>query len=63
MFICQVIAIYVIITASVYNLCVDLDTTSQRVSLLKSCLGYLLPSLTINEEKNKENVSHDTTER
>ena len=53
-FICQVIAIYAIITASIYNLSVDSDKTSLRVSLLSSCLGYLLPSPTINKEKNKK---------
>ena len=63
MFICQVIAIYAIISASIYNLSVDSDQTSLWVSLLSSCLGYLLPSPTINKEKNEENVLHDTSEQ
>ena len=62
-FICQVIAIYAIIFASIYNLSVDSDQTSLWVSLLSSCLGYLLPSPTINKEKNEENVLHDTAEQ
>ena len=63
MFICQVIAICAIISASIYNLSVDSDQTSLWVSLLSSCLGYLLPSPTINKEKNEENVLHDTAEQ
>ena len=62
-FICQVIAIYAIITASTYNLSVDPDKTSLWVSLLSSCFGYLLPSPTINKEKHEENVLHDTPEQ
>ena len=62
-FICQVIAIYAIITASIYNLSVDADKTSLWVSLLSSCLGYLLPSPTINKEKNEENILHVTPEQ
>ena len=62
-FICQVIAIYAIISASIYNLSVDSDQTSLWVSLLSSCLGYPLPSPTINKEKNEENVLHDTAEQ
>ena len=62
-FICQVIAIYAIITASIYNLSVDSDKTSLWVSLLSNCLGYLLPSPTINKEKNEENVLHESTEQ
>ena len=62
-FICQMIAIYAIISASIYNLCVDSDQTSLWVSLLSSCLGYLLPSPTINKEKNEENVLHDIAEQ
>ena len=57
------VAIYAIITVSIYKLSVDSDKTSLWVSLLSSCLGYLLPSPTINKEKNKENVSHDTPEQ
>ena len=62
-FICQVIAIYAIISASIYNLSVDSDQSSLWVSLLSSCLGYLLPNPTINKEKNEENVLHDTAEQ
>ena len=62
-FISQVIAIYAIISASIYNLSVDSEQTSLWVSLLSSCLGYLLPSPTINKEKNEENVLHDTAEQ
>ena len=62
-FICQVIAIYAIIAASIYNLCVDSGKTPLWVSLLSSCLRYLLPSPTINKEEKKENVLLDTPEQ
>ena len=62
-FVCQVIAIYAIIAASIYNLCADSGKTHLWVSLLSSCLGYLLPSPTINKEEKKENVLLDTPEQ
>ena len=40
----QIIAIYFVIGFSIYNITVGNQNTNLRITLLSSCLGYLLPS-------------------
>ena len=54
MFICQVIAIYAIITASIYNLSADLDKTSLWVSLLRVALGICYQVRQLTKKKTKK---------
>ena len=50
-FICQIVPIYAIICASIYNLTVASEHTNLWVSLLSSCLGYLMPNPVIKQKK------------
>jgi hypothetical protein len=46
-FLCQVLILYTVIIASIYNLTVQSQNSTLWTALLSSCLGYLLPSPTI----------------
>jgi len=57
-FICQVIAIFIVIIACVVNLSIGLDKAELWSSLLSGALGYLLPSPKIRRKN--ESFLHDT---
>ena len=46
-FLCQVLILYTVIVVSIYNLTVKSENSTLWTALLSSCLGYLLPNLTI----------------
>src|SRR5215469_9046806 len=58
-FICQVIAIFIVIIACVVNLSIGLDKAELWSSLLSGTLGYLLPSPKIRRKN--ESFLYDTT--
>ena len=51
-YICQIAAVYIVITASIINLAVGVGDSNLWSALLSSCLGYLLPSPTLHDESN-----------
>ena len=58
---CQVLAVYIIICTSVYNLAVGTEPQSLWITLLSSSVGYLMPSPVIKVEK--DHVLPDTSEQ
>jgi len=60
-FFCQVLAVYIIICTSVYNLTVGTEPQSLWITLLSSSVGYLMPSSVIKVEK--DHVLPDTSEQ
>jgi hypothetical protein len=47
LFLYQVLILYTVIIVIIYNLTVESENSTLWTALLSSCLGYLLPSLTI----------------
>jgi len=43
-FFCQIVEIYIIICTSLYNLSAGSEPANLWITLLSSCVGYLLPS-------------------
>jgi len=59
-FFCQIVAIYVIICTSLYNLTVGSEPANLWITLLSSCVGYLLPSPVLKLKR--ENVLPDSSQ-
>ena len=59
-FFAQVICIYIVIIACIVNLSLDVGESNLWVALLSSCLGYLLPSPSL---RNERPVLHHATEQ
>ncbi len=57
-YLCQILVLYTVIVVSIYNLTVESDNATLWTALLSSCLGYILPSPTIE----KKNVLPNTTQ-
>ena len=55
LFVAQVIAVYIIISISLYNLTQTIENKELWISLLSSSVGYLLPSPMLSKQ-----VSHPT---
>ena len=51
-FFSQIIAIYFVVGFSIYNITTGNENINLWISLLSSCLGYLLPSPVIKRRKN-----------
>ena len=51
-FFSQIIAIYFVVGFSIYNIIAGNQNINLWISLLSSCLGYLLPSPVIKRRKN-----------
>jgi hypothetical protein len=49
-FLCQVVILYTVIVVSIYNLTVESENSTLWTALLSSCLGYVLPNLTIKSK-------------
>ena len=60
-FFCQVLAVYIIICTSVYNLTVGTEPQSLWITLLSISVGYLVPSPVIKVEK--DHVLPDISEQ
>ena len=52
-YICQIIAVYIVIIASIANLAFGHGDSNLWSALLSSCLGYLLPSPTLHNERSR----------
>jgi len=59
-FFCQIVAIYVIICTSLYNLTVGSEPANLWITLLSSCVGYLLPRPVLKLKR--ENVLPDASQ-
>jgi len=59
-FFCQIVAIYTIICTSLYNLPVGSEPANLWITLLSSCVGYLLPSPVLKLKR--ENVLLDSSQ-
>jgi len=59
-FFCQIVAIYIIICTSLYNLTVGSEPANLWITLLSSCVGYLLPSPVLKLKR--ENVLPDSSQ-
>ena len=51
-FICQIIVVFTVICASIYNLSTNSEDKTLWTSLLSSCIGYILPQPVIKKVKN-----------
>lgn len=49
-FFAQIAILYLIIACSIYNLSVSKDNNTLWISLLSSCLGYMLPQPTLKRK-------------
>lgn len=49
-YLCQILVLYSVIVASIYNLTVESNNDTLWTALLSSCLGYLLPNPTIKKK-------------
>ena len=47
---CQMVMLFTVVTASIYNLSVRDDRTELWTALLSSCLGYILPNPRLNRQ-------------
>lgn len=43
-FICQIVIVYIIIITSIINISLQIEPQDLWITLLSSCLGYILPS-------------------
>ena len=53
---CQIFIIFVVVAVSLFNISRGHSSESLWVSLLSSCLGYVLPSPKLNNKKHSVNV-------
>jgi hypothetical protein len=53
-YICQVIAVYTVVIACIYNLSTDNHNTNLWTALLSSALGYMLPHPSMKRRKIKD---------
>ena len=52
-FFSQFLIILIVISTSIYNLSVNSEDSSLWISLLSSCLGYILPNPTLQRQINQ----------
>ena len=50
-FFAQIICIYIVIIACIVNLSLKIGESNMWVALLSSCLGYILPSPSLNKNE------------
>jgi len=58
-FFSQIVSIYIIICTSLHNLSVGSEPANLWITLLSSCVGYLLPGLVL--ELKRQNVLPDSS--
>ena len=61
-FFSQIIAIYFVVGFSIYNITAGNQNIYLSISLLSSCLGYLLPSPVIKRRENALNQTPSTSQ-
>lgn len=61
-FLCQILALYVLIGASIYNLTANKGDTNLWTAILCSSIGYLLPSPKLKRDKKLQDVLPHATE-
>ena len=57
-YICQIIAVYTVIIASIINLAIGSGDSNLWSALLSSCLGYILPSPSPHNERKAKPTEH-----
>ena len=58
---CQVLIVYIVVITSIVNLCISDKNTCLWSSLVSASVGYLLLSPTINNKKENDVISCDST--